>query len=224
MLMDRATYEGLLRLAPGRRPFVRTPAGWGGVERGAWAGAGDCRSDWPGLRQVVPMVLGLGLSGVGCTGPDVGGFKDAPTPELYTRWFQLGAFMPFFRSHTDIRTPDQEPWSYGEPHLSIHREFLRLRYALLPYLYTAVRQASVSGTPPVRPLWWPDAAEPRLLDVDDAFFLGDALLVAPVLEPGATERSIELPGGLWYDHWTDEPLQGPASVRRDAPLEHVPLL
>ena len=230
LLMARATAEGVARLAPERRPFVLTRSGWAGMQRYAWNWTGDSVSNWDSLRLVTPMVMGLGLSGVALTGPDVGGFSGAPTPELFIRWLQLGTFMPFFRTHTSAGTPDQEPWSYGEPYLGIAREFIRLRYALLPYTYTAAWQASAYGWPMVRPLFWPDgpctpgAATPCAAQTDDAFFFGDALLVAPVLEPEATARSVTMPAGAWYDFWDGTLYNGPGEVTLIAPLARLPVL
>jgi alpha-glucosidase len=224
LLEVRATREGLLRLAPDRRPFILSRSGWAGLQRHAWSWTGDVKSDWPSLRQVVPMVLGLSLSGVLFTGPDIGGFNGTPTPELFTRWLQLGAFLPFCRAHTVIGSPDQEPFSYGEPWLSINRAAIETRYALLPYLYTLAWQAHAQGAPLVRPLWWPEAAEPRLLGVDDTFLLGPSLLVAPVLEAGALERAVELPPGRWYDLHSGGLLPDQRQARLSAPLERIPVL
>jgi alpha-glucosidase len=171
------------------------------------------------------MVLGLGLSGVGFTGPDTGGFAGEADGELFTRWVQMTTFMPFFRAHTAAQTPDQEPWSYGEPYLSIVRRFIQLRYELLPYLYTATWQMAERGWPMVRPVWWYDASQGWDLveEVDDAFLCGDALLVVPVGEPEATSRDVKLPSGAWYDFWTNRVHQGPTTFEQAAPLETVPL-
>jgi alpha-glucosidase len=151
MLMARATREGLEALQPEARPVAITRAGWAGVQRYATSWTADNESTWEALRLTIPMMLGLGLSGIGFTGPDIGGFVGEPDGELFTRWVQMAAFMPFFRAHTAKGYPDQEPWSYGEPYLSIIRRFIELRYELLPYLYTAIWQMSTRGWPMVRP-------------------------------------------------------------------------
>ena len=225
MQMVRATREGLLRLRPDARPVVITRAGWAGVQRHSLSWTGDNESTWASLRLSVPLVLGLGLSGLGFTGPDTGGFIGEADGELFTRWVQLATFMPLFRAHTVINTPDQEPWSYGEPYLSINRRFIQLRYELLPYLYTAVWQLTTRGWPVVRPLWWRDQENAALWDVDDAFLCGDALLVAPVGEPGVTAREVTLPAGAWYDFWTNHVGVGASLCARPypAPLETIPL-
>ena len=109
----RATYEGMLRLRPGERPFVLTRAAFAGTQRYAAQWTGDVVSNWAALRQSIPMLLGMGLSGVAFAGTDIGGFAGDATPELYARWMQIGALAPFCRSHTSIHTHRQEPWSFG---------------------------------------------------------------------------------------------------------------
>ena len=220
MLMAHASMEGLLALQPDTRPVVITRAGWAGVQRYALSWTGDNQSTWESLRLTLPLMLGLGLSGVGFTGPDIGGFAGAADGELFTRWLQQATFMPFYRAHTVAGTPDQEPWRYGEPFLSINRRFIQLRYELLPYLYTAVWQMTEHGWPMVRPLGWLDKT---LWDVDDAFLCGDALLAAPVMEPGATTRKVTLPAGAWYEFWTNQRCRGSEALTVYAPLETMPL-
>ena len=223
MQMARATAEGLMTLRPDRRPVCITRSGWAGVQRYAMSWTGDNRADWSHLWLTMPMLMNLGLCGLANTGPDSGGFSGFATGELFTRWLQMGVFVPFLRAHTDVESPDQEPWSWGEPYLSINRRYLVLRYRLLPYLYTALWQSAQTGLPVVRPLllaFQDDAATHAL---DDQFLCGDAFLVAPVVEEGATHRSVYLPGGTWYDFWTDEQLSGPARVELEAPLERLPL-
>ncbi len=224
MQMARASQEGLLRLRPNKRPVIITRAGWAGVQRYATSWTGDNESTWDALRLTTPMVMGLGLSGLGFTGPDTGGFVGEADGELFTRWIQITAFMPFFRAHTMDNTPDQAPWSYGEPYLSIVRRFIQLRYELLPYLYTATFQMSAHGWPMVRPLWWRESQNADLWDVDDAFLCGDALLVAPVSEPDTNTRDVPLPTGTWYDFWSNEVYEGAGTLEQYiAPLEIVPL-
>lgn len=224
MQMVRASRDGLLAQQPNTRPVLITRAGWAGVQRYATSWTGDNESTWASLKLTTPMVMGLGLSGLGFTGPDVGGFSGVADSELFTRWIQMAAFLPFFRAHTMAGTPDQEPWSYGEPYLSIVRRFIQLRYELLPYLYTAVWQMTTRGWPVARPLWW-ECADDTLLEIDDAFLCGDALLVAPIGEPGTTSRSVSLPPGAWYDFWTNirHSAESVQSVDAFTSLETLPL-
>ncbi len=224
LLMNAAGYDGLRRARPESRPWLLSRSGWAGMQRYAWNWTGDTDSTWEDLRSTLTMVLGLGLSGVPYSGPDIGGFGGNPPAELYLRWFQLGAFLPFFRTHSAVEYNRREPWVYGEPYTSILRQFLRLRYRLLPYLYTLAWEASRTGQPLCRPLFWDNPQDPALRAVEDAFLLGEALLVAPVLAPGARERSLHLPAGEWYDFWSGERLAGGRQVTLQAPLERIPLL
>ncbi len=224
MLMNRAGYEGLRQERPERRPWIVSRSGWAGLQRYAWNWTGDTATSWGMLRQTIATVLGLGLSGIPYSGPDVGGFSGAPSPELYVRWFQMAAFLPFFRTHSACTTPPREPWCFGEPALGIARSFLRLRCRLRPYLYTLAWEAAQRGHPLARPLFWPDAPDPDLWDVDDAYLLGPALLVAPIVDEGAREREVHLPRGGWHDFWDDTHHEGPGQVRLAAPLERIPLL
>ncbi len=224
LLHVRAAYESLRAQQPDQRPFIISRAGWAGLQRYAWTWTADIASTWEGLRQTIATVLGLGLSGITYTGPDIGGFSGAPSAELYLRWFQMAAFFPFFRTHSALNTPPREPWVFGEPYLTSVREFLRLRECLLPYLYTLCWEAAHTGAPLVRPLFWLDGSDVTLWDVDDSFMVGDNLLVAPVLEPAATGRDVVLPAGYWYDFWDDACLQGPGHVECDASLMRIPVL
>ncbi len=224
LLMNRAGYEGLRQLRPERRPWIVSRSGWASQQRYAWNWSGDSESTWKSLRMSIATTLGQGLCGLPYTGPDIGGFSGNPTPELYLRWFQLATFLPFFRTHSAATTARREPWSFGEPFTTIIRRFLRLRHQLMPYLYTLAWHTSQTGYPLVRPLFWSDPADQRLWDVDDAFLLGGSLLVAPILEEGQTQRSLELPAGRWYSLWDDTLFQGPGKIDLQASLETIPVL
>ena len=223
MQMARATAEGVQALRPDRRTFVMTRAAWAGLQRYAINWMGDNISAWDNLRMSTPMVANLGLCGLAFTGPDCGGFAGDCTPELLTRWLQLGVFTPFLRNHAALGTADQEPWVHGEPYESINRRFIELRYHLLPYLYTAFWQCAQSGAPMLRPLFWQWPDDERAYTLDDEFTFGDALLVAPVGEEGATSRSVYLPAGDWYDWWTGERCLGRRTIPVAAPLDRLPL-
>ncbi|UUP15666.1 glycoside hydrolase family 31 protein [Nitratireductor thuwali] len=216
MLMARATDEGLRRLDPDRRHFLLTRSGWAGIQRHAWMWTGDISSGWDMLHQTVRTVLGLGLSGMPYSGPDIGGFKGTLGREEYLRWFELAAFLPFFRTHSSQSTEPREPWRFGAEALERVRGLLRLRYALMPYLYTLAWEASRTGHPLVRPVWWGAPGEDRLRSVDDAFLLGPDLLLAPVLGPGERRRRTMLPPGEWYSYWSGERYSAEADV--EAPL------
>jgi alpha-glucosidase len=218
-LMSRATYEGLLRLRPDSRPFVLTRATFAGGQRYAAVWPGDNQADWTHLRGSIPMLLGLGLSGFPFVGSDIGGFAEAPSAELYTRWLQLGVFYPFMRSHTCDGTPDQEPWSYGTTHESINRRAIALRYELLPHIYNVMHESAATGLPAMRPMFLEYPNDPETWTMDDQFFFGGDLLVAPVLREGARNRSVYLPQGEWYDYWTGRRFgEAAKSVRITVPV------
>ncbi|MEV6654641.1 glycoside hydrolase family 31 protein [Streptomyces sp. NPDC051219] len=224
LAMSRAGYESLCRLRPRERPFLFSRSGWAGMQRYGGTWSGDVTTGWPGLRASLSLVLGLGLCGVPYSGPDVGGFNGSPSPELYLRWFQLGAYLPLFRTHAAIWAGRREPWEFGPQVLDHARAALTERERLHPYFVTLSHLARRTGAPYVRPVWW-DAPEDRALrDCEDAFLLGDALLVAPVLEAGADRRAVRLPRGRWYDTATGEAHQGPGQVLLDAPLSRIPVL
>ncbi|MGJ5750104.1 alpha-glucosidase [Streptomyces puniciscabiei] len=223
LCMARAGYEGLRELSPRERPFLFSRSGWAGMQRYGGTWSGDVATGWPGLRASLSLVLGLGLCGVPYSGPDVGGFDGSPSPELYLRWFQLGAYLPLFRTHASLRAGRREPWEFGAEVLEHARVALLERRRLLPYFVTLAHLARRTGAPYVRPLWWGAPEDRALRDCEDTFLLGDALLVAPVLDPGADRRAVQLPRGRWYDTVTEQSYEGPAQVLVDAPLSRIPV-
>ncbi|WP_329341495.1 glycosyl hydrolase [Streptomyces sp. NBC_00663] len=224
LCMARAAYEGVRELAPQERPFVFSRSGWAGLQRYGGTWSGDVATGWPGLRASLSLVMGLGLCGVPYSGPDVGGFDGSPSPELYLRWFQLGAYLPLFRTHASLRAGRREPWEFGPEVLEHARVALLERRRLLPYFMTLAHLARRTGTPYVRPLWWGIPEDRALRDCEDAFLLGDCLLVAPVLDPGADRRAVQLPRGRWYDTATGRAYDGPGQILVDAPLSRIPVL
>jgi alpha-glucosidase len=160
---------------------------------GHWSG--DIEASWGSLRSALTQCLGYGVSGVPYYGPDIGGFTGDPSPELFTRWFQLSSFLPFFRTHCAWNVPRREPWEWGEEVLERLRGALLRRYRMLPLWYSLALESARTGAPYVRPLAWVD---PALRAVDDAFLLGEDVLVAPVLAEGAARRTVRLPDGVWW--------------------------
>jgi alpha-glucosidase len=224
LCMARAGYEGLRELIPQQRPFLFSRSGWAGMQRYGGTWSGDVATGWPGLRASLSLVMGLGLCGVPYSGPDVGGFDGSPSPELFLRWFQLGAYLPLFRTHASLRAGRREPWEFGAEVLEHARVALGERRRLLPYFMTLAHLARRTGAPYVRPLGWGAPEDRALRDCEDAFLLGDCLLVAPVLDPGADRRAVQLPRGRWYDTATGRVYQGPGQVLVDAPLSRIPVL
>lgn len=223
LTMCMATMDGWRRIVPDKRPFILTRSGYAGVQRYAAVWMGDNHSWWEHLLMAVPMCLGMGLSGVPFVGTDIGGFSGDANGELLARWTQLGSLMPFCRNHSCVNTADQEPWAFGPEVESIVREYLRLRYALLPYLYTLFREAAQTGLPIMRPLLLEYPEDVNVVNLSDQFLLGRDVLVAPVYQPGATHRMVYLPAGTWVDFWTGERLEGPRFIVAQAPLERMPL-
>ncbi len=224
LAMARAGYEALRELRPDERPFLFSRSGWAGLQRYGGSWSGDVATGWAGLRASLSLVIGLGLSGVPYSGPDIGGFTGFPSPELYLRWFQLGAYLPLFRTHSAISAGRREPWEFGAEVLEHAAAALRERQRLLPYFTTLAQLAARTGAPYVRPVWWRTPKDRALRDCEDAFLLGDALLVAPVLEEGARKRPVRLPRGRWYDTVTGRAYHGPGKVVLDAPLSGIPVL
>jgi alpha-glucosidase len=156
-------------------------------------------------------------------GGDVPGFAGVADPELAARWFSYAALTPFCRCHHQLGTGDHYPWSFGPEVERIARSALELRYRLLPYLYTAFRISVETGSPVQRPLVFDFQDDPRTPAIDDEFMLGDALLVAPVLDPGETSRSTYLPAGSFVDWHSRRSVTGGADVVSAAPLERCPM-
>jgi alpha-glucosidase len=201
-LMTRSTFEGLSRLQPDKRAFVLTRSSFAGGQRYAAVWTGDAPADWASLRQSISMLLGLGISGFPFIGSDIGGFVRMPSAELCTRWLQMGVFYPFMRMHTELATPDKEPWSFGERYEAINKRAIELRYELLPYIYNVMQQAGETGVPALRPLILEFPNDAQVAATDDEFLFGSDLLVAPVLWEGTTNRRVYLPAGDWFDYWT----------------------
>jgi len=232
---SRATYEGLLKLAPNERPFVLTRASYAGGQRYASTWTGDNSSTWNHLRQTTPQLLNLGLSGFAMSGADVGGFAGSPSPDLLTKWIEVAAFQPIDRDHAAKGTRDHEPWSDGPEHEAIRRRFIEERYKLMPYIYTTAEEMSRDGMPIVRPLFveFPHATNdghPMDSDASGEFLFGPNLLVVPNPSPDEiAPYEVHLPPGIWYDYWTGErierqsPVQGHDLEKRDEVLRQKPL-
>jgi alpha-glucosidase len=225
LLEARAGFEGMSAHRPGQRPWILSRSGWVGLQRYAWNWTGDSESSTASLRQSVRIALSMGLSGIPYTGPDVGGFGGAPSAALFTRWFQCAAFLPFFRTHSAFFTPRREPWSFDDATLAVARDFLHLRYRLMPYWYTLAWQASRTGAPLVRPMWWDRPGDAMLLGVDDQFLAGDAFLVAPILDEAGGLRDLVLPPGRWYSLWQEGVfVEGPAIGKVEPVPGKIPVL
>jgi alpha-glucosidase (family GH31 glycosyl hydrolase) len=246
----RMYWQGSQLWRPNERPYALHRNGYAGMARyGAFLWSGDVYSTWETLRTHVPVGINTGLSGIPYWGTDIGGFVPTPefTGELYVRWFQFGAFCPLFRAHGrtwHLRLP--WGWNTGElgpnetstyrdagnpPESELHnahvepicRKYLELRSRLMPYLYSAIRQTSLTGLPVMRALWIHDPEDSRAVERGDEYLWGPDILVAPVTDKGATTRRLYLPRGAWYDFWTNERVNGGVEIDRHVDLETIPL-
>ncbi|KAL2266452.1 hypothetical protein VTJ83DRAFT_5804 [Remersonia thermophila] len=230
MTFHSATYDALRSRKPGekRRPFVLTRAFFAGSQRAAAMWTGDNQAEWGHLAASVPMVLSQGISGFPFSGADVGGFFGNPDKDLLARWYQAGAFSPFFRAHAHIDARRREPYLHGEPYTTIIAAALRLRYSLLPSWYTAFRHAHLDGSPIIKPMFYTHPSEEAGLTVDDQFFVGTTgLLVKPVVDKDKTSADVWIPDGeAYYDYFTYDviPTAPGKNVTLDAPLDKIPVL
>lgn len=226
MFLPMSTYMGhLLRSGHKLRPFILSRSFFVGSQRYGAVWTGDNDADWKHLRITVPMLLSLSVAGISFCGADVGGFFRNPDSELSVRWYQAGAYQPFFRAHSHIHTKRREPWSFGPETLELVRGALYQRYALLPLWYTLFFENERTGVPPLRPLWMEFPSDKAGFAVDDEHLVGNALLVHPVTEAGATKVSVYFPGEneVWYDVETWEKFDGLSTVSIPVTLSKIPV-
>jgi alpha-D-xyloside xylohydrolase len=242
-----SVYEGS-RKESDKRVLTLARAAYLGAQRNAavfWSS--DIYSTWDTLRRQVPAGLDFTASGFPYWCNDVGGFNSLPPehrplhpplidpsdardniagyddyPELYVRWFQYGVFQPIFRTH-GTRTFN-EIWSYGKQAEPILEKYLKLRYELLPYIYSLGYQSYKTGAPYMRALFMDFPNDPNVFAIGDEYMFGPAFLVGPVTDQGATSRQVYLPAGAkWYNFWTNERFEGGQTITVSAPIETIPL-
>jgi len=247
---NRMHWQGPQIDRPNERPYALHRNGYAGMQRYAsFLWSGDVYSTWETLKTQVPIAINTSLTGIPYWGTDIGGFVPTSefTAELYLRWFQFGAFCTLFRSHGrtwKLRLP--WGWNTGDPgpveirnydgasvpdasqlHNAqvepICRKYLELRYRMLPYLYSAVRECATTGMPVMRALWLHYPDDPVAVARNDQYLWGPSMLVAPVAEKAATARSVYLPHGNWYDFWTNDRIEGGREISRSVDLETIPL-
>ena len=250
LVRNRMYWEGPQIDRPNERPFALHRNGYAGMQRYAsFLWSGDVYSTWETLKTHLPIALNTGLSGIPYWGTDIGGFVPTRefTAELHVRWFQFGAFCPLFRCHGrtwKLRLP--WGWNTGDPGpveinnyngaaipdpSQLHdarvepicRKYLELRYRMLPYLYSAVHESTTTGIPIMRALWLHFPDDPKAVQCEDEYLWGKSVLVAPVVEKGATSRRVYLPPSAWYDFWTGERLEGGREISRPVDHETMPL-
>ncbi|XP_010623078.1 neutral alpha-glucosidase C isoform X1 [Fukomys damarensis] len=221
-----ATAEGLIQRSKGKeRPFVLSRSFFAGSQKFGAVWTGDNTAEWSYLKISIPMLLTLSITGISFCGADVGGFIGNPEAELLVRWYQAGAYQPFFRGHATMSTKRREPWLLGKEHAQLIREAIRERYTLLPYLYSLFYQAHITSEPVMRPLWIEFPNEVETFGIEDEYMLGSALLVHPVTEPKATMVDVFLPGSneIWYDPKTSACWEGGHTVKIPVALDTVPV-
>jgi len=222
--MSRATFEGTKKLLGGERPFVLTRAAYAGIQRYSAVWTGDNVASDEHMLLSARMVNSMGLSGLSFVGPDMGGFIDTPSKELFVRWLSLGVYTPFFRNHAAKGENRKEPWSFGEGAEASSVKLISQRYRLLPYIYSAFYTSAQSGLPVARSLainymndekiwWW---------KYQEEYMFGDNLLVAPVSCNQDFAR-VYLPEGGWYRFSSGEFYQGKQEVIVSAPLDDLPV-
>lgn len=191
-LMVKASREGIMKARPQNRPFILTRSNFFGGQRFAATWTGDNASWESHMTMSVPMILTLGLSGQPFSGADVGGFLFNPDANLFGRWMALGAFYPFSRGHACAGTINKEPWAFGQKVEDVSRMALERRYVLLPYYYTLLHEASETGMPIMRPVFFADPKDTLLRAEEQAFLIGENLLVVP-----EWAQNPALPKGIW---------------------------
>uniref|UniRef100_A0A1A8FER3 Glucosidase, alpha, neutral AB n=1 Tax=Nothobranchius korthausae TaxID=1143690 RepID=A0A1A8FER3_9TELE len=226
LYVHRATMEGLIQRSGGvERPFVLTRAFFAGSQRYGAVWTGDNAAEWDHLKISIPMCLSLGLVGISFCGADVGGFFKSPSPELLVRWYQTGAYQPFFRAHAHLDTPRREPWLFGPENTALIREVVRQRYTFLPYWYQLFYHAYRTGEPVMRALWVEYPQDPATFAVDDEFLIGRDLLVHPVTEEGARGVTAFLPGKeeVWFDIHTFQKHNGAQNLYIPVTMSSIPV-
>jgi alpha-D-xyloside xylohydrolase len=252
LLHTAAIYDGVRRdgVRPGEkgRALILSRDAFTGAQRnGAIFWSSDISPTWDSFRRQIPTGLNTAASGIAYTGNDIGGWQGLPGqhtpahpplidpsdardnvardddyPELYVRWFEYGTFLPTMRTHGTRRF--NEVWSYGAQAEPILEKYLRLRYALMPYIYSLGWFTHETGAPFMRALFMDFPKDERVADLRDEYMFGPALLVAPVVEQGATTRAVYLPAGTdWYNYWTNERVRGGQTVTVKAPIDTIPV-
>lgn len=234
LMTNRAVYEGQREAAPDQRVCILTRSAFAGQQKYAttvWSG--DISGRWDVLKASIPAGLGLCLSGFPYWTTDIGGFwvqypegnKNEEYRELFTRWYQYGSFCPIFRVHGS--STEREIWYFGDKSHKAYQtqlKFNKLRYRLMPYIYSLTGMVTHSNYTIMRALVMDFASDNKVLDIDNQFMFGPAMLINPVSEYKATSRSVYLPASAgWYDFWTGSFYDGAQTIVADAPYESMPI-
>ncbi|GMH45019.1 hypothetical protein BSKO_12976 [Bryopsis sp. KO-2023] len=213
------TYNSVADIT-GKRPFILSRSTFPGSGSFVAHWSGDNSADWNNLRWGTVSVLNSNLFGIPFAGADICGFNGVTNPELCARWISVGAFYPFSRDHSNHSPQELYLWPEVEKSAKIA---LKLRYQLLPYLYTTFYNAHIFGGAVAKPLWMDFPEEEETLNIDDQFMFGDSLLVSPAVEQGASQVEAYFPGGQWFSFEDGAPVVGPTTETLAAPLGTIPI-
>jgi alpha-glucosidase len=224
MQMARSTQEGAKKGSVNKRPFVLTRAGFAGIQRSAAVWTGDNVANDDHMLLGIRLVNSLGLSGVPFAGYDIGGFEGHTPPSLFARWMSIAAFAPLCRSHSMINSTSSEPWSFGEEVEEICRNYIKLRYKLLPLFYSAFYKAHTTGLPIAKSLAIDNPFDEKIYlpSYENEFLCCDTLLIIPVVSFKDVTKGY-LPEGSWYYFFDDSPYAGSQEVFLDCPLSYLPV-
>ncbi len=217
-------FNGINQIRPNKRVVNLTRSGFAGIQRfGVIPWSGDVARDFGGLKVQLPMLLNMGMSGMGYHNSDIGGFCCGTTSsELYVRWMQYGTFCPVTRAHGVDNQPT-EPWGFGAEAEQISKKYIELRYKLLPYIYTMAYENYKTGMPLARPLFFDYPEVISYKNYSNAYMWGSTLLVAPIVDVNQITKNISFPVGEWIDFHSDKVIEGGGSYVVQAPLEILPL-
>ncbi|WP_049986155.1 alpha-xylosidase [Halobellus rufus] len=218
-LYNEAVYEVVGEVNGAREALVWGRSAWTGSQSFPMHWGGDPQTSWNGMSAALRGGLSASLSGIAFWSHDIGGFRGTPSDAVYTRWAQFGLLSSNARCHG---TTPREPWEFGEEALDIFREYARLRYRLLPYLYTYAEIAARTGLPVVRPLVLEYQDDPAVHRLDTQYLLGTDILVAPVFTDSGT-RSVYLPEGEWRDRASGERFDGGTWIETAVELDEMPI-
>jgi alpha-D-xyloside xylohydrolase len=243
-----AFYNGIRKDMPNTRALILSRDAYLGAQHnGAIFWSSDIFPTWDVLKRQIPTGLDVAASGIAYWGNDIGGWQGLPKthtpahtplidpsdardnvggyddyPELYVRWYQYGVFQPNFRTHGT--RPHNEVWSYGKQAEPILEKYLKLRYELMPYIYSLGYFTHETGAPFMRPLFMDFPNDPKVADMGDEYMFGPAFLVAPVTSQGQTTKAVYLPAGTaWYNYWTNRRFEGGQTIQVSAPIDTIPL-
>jgi alpha-glucosidase len=224
MQMSRATYEGTRSLMNGKRPLTLTRASYAGAQRYTAIWTGDNFASDAHMMLGCRLVNSLGITGMAFSGVDVGGFMGETSAKLFVRWITIGAFTPFFRVHKANDEKYSEPWSYGESVENISRNYISLRYRLMPYIYSAFAEAHKTGIPVSRTIVIDNTFDTICwkTEFQNQYMFGPSLLVAPV-ESTKEITKVYLPKGSWFDFFTGKEYAGEQEVMVECPLDKLPI-